>query len=237
MSNRLAPNLTETLYSKGMTLEQVGKALGLSPAAVQWRLKQAGISRRPRGYSPKPIDLAQTDNLAYILGIMVGDGYKAKHGYHHTIDLITKDKEIAESFRKALSKIGINSWIGWKHTLYKGEVRHYYRVGANSKTLYTWLNDVNIQEFALSSPESFLRGLYEAEGNLNKSIPRISMCNELIITLAKRCLEGLGFKCSTYIHPWNKSFTVHVLGGKAALHRFISTVKPCVKNGGIPSGL
>lgn len=43
---------TAALYESGMTIRQVGEALGLSDMGVTHRLENAGVPRRPTGYAP-----------------------------------------------------------------------------------------------------------------------------------------------------------------------------------------
>lgn len=74
--------------------------------------------------------LTPSSSLAYILGVIMGDGYisvyKRKEGTHYKIGLNVKEKKFALEFLSELKQIGLNPNICF-------DSKSFYRVTSNNK--------------------------------------------------------------------------------------------------------
>jgi len=157
-----------------------------------------------KGHRPltiKKVNLSPSPHLAYILGVLKGDGY-LHHSRHNKwlIGLNVKDEAFARRFMRALRGIGLNPSI----------VRHmgkYFRVYAHSKLLYEWIKSLTIkqiEDFLVDNnlEKYFLRGFYDSEGSYSVCKDRkyglkpfLSMCNtnQQLMELVRRLFNRLGF--------------------------------------------
>jgi hypothetical protein len=230
--NKISKEQLEDLYWKqGLTLREIGNKFGLSLLGVYYYMKKYGIPRRIRGYAPKPINLVKEKTLAYILGVVLGDGNKNLYGYRYTIDLNVKQKEFAASFAKAIEDIGLHTWRGYKKTNYKGESRYYHRVIVCSKSLYQWLCNVKVDEFIFKNKNNmkyFTKGIYESEGSISKRcFLLIGVSDEKLINLTRSSIEKLGFKTNVYHN--DGFYQLYLLGGKKEVKRFLWKINPSIK--------
>ena len=130
-----------------------------------------------------PVDLSPSPGLAYILGVMVGDGcgneytkkYKGKEKKSYDIKLSVLHYDFAKSFADALETIGLhpNLYLG-KQKKYRGKnEQRLWCVDAYSKTFVHFYlvfkhNAEKMREFIEKCPEGkegFIKGFYESEGH------------------------------------------------------------------------
>ncbi|GAH89689.1 unnamed protein product, partial [marine sediment metagenome] len=120
--------------------------------------------------------LTPSSSLAYIIGVIAGDGNVKKDT--NAIRLQVKDLEFAESFYSALEEIGLPPTIFRDKTLHLGGNHNHllWNVYTHSrllKELYLPLRN-NIEDakrFIKSCPHGareFVRGFYESEGDYGK---------------------------------------------------------------------
>ena len=129
------------------------------------------------------VNLNPSPELAYILGVIVGDGcvgeYTIKCGdktkKRYTVTLAVADYEFAKSFARALRKIGLHphTWKDKKVRKGRKNEQKLWHTEANSKKFVRFFlslkSDWNeFEKFVRSCPkgkEMFLRGFYESEGH------------------------------------------------------------------------
>ena len=159
------------MYYDGKTNKEIWEALKVSKAALsRWRKieklpiredrrpslsaeHKKKISKSLKGkftgkerWSYKPLKEGYeklTIDLAYIVGVMMGDGYIHKHG----IGLETKDKDFANTFKEAAER-----QFGREIKEYKGGggIIKDWRIGKEykrSKTTILRLNSITVKEF------------------------------------------------------------------------------------------
>lgn len=119
--------------------------------------------------------------LAYILGVLFGDGYifiarrenrsKIKHC---CIALQAKDKEFVQSFANCLNKeFNLNLQVKPLPKKYKGEILHYFQVYLYSRKIAQYLLETKLRvfDYLLDADEDiicqFLKGLYDSEGSVS----------------------------------------------------------------------
>jgi intein-encoded DNA endonuclease-like protein len=150
------------------------------------RISKSSISEWLRGmhspYNGRRIPslelLEPSEELAYVIGVKVGDGYtyrvrSVRKGYNYVwIGLKARDREFVEGFGRCLAKVLGSRQIRPRYVKSSGR----YVVEAESKTLYELLRKpVNLDrlrryiEHCERCVSAFLRGFAYSEGNVDKS--------------------------------------------------------------------
>jgi intein-encoded DNA endonuclease-like protein len=148
--------------------------------------------------------LKPSEELAYVIGVKVGDGYvgkksRVRKGYNEVmIGLKAKDKEFVEEFGRCLAKV-----------LGRREIRPRYRrssgryvVEVGSKTLYELLKKpVDLErlkkyiERCERCVAAFIRGFADSEGSVDKNENIIIYNTDLrLLTYVKELLRRLGIE-------------------------------------------
>jgi len=205
-------------------------------------------------------NLEMNKDLAYILGILKGDGcvYKINNSYKVTLDIT--DKRIALSFMDALRKINLNPHMLEINPSNGIGKRKKYVVNACSIKFGSWYEQLNIKELRelLREKEEvigFIKGFYESEGCISKSKSRvitdkkryeydtttisISNTNLELINLLEYLINKLGIKFSLN-GPYenNQSISKGLVkpiyrirtSRKEGIHLFMKTINPIAKN-------
>jgi intein-encoded DNA endonuclease-like protein len=115
--------------------------------------------------------LKPSEDLANVIGVVLGDGFPVETKHGCTIGLEAKDKEFVEDFGNRLGKIlGREPCKPWINARTGG-----YRTEASSKTLYELLRKPidlkRIKKYVEHCPKciaAFLRGLFDSEGHVRK---------------------------------------------------------------------
>lgn len=148
--------------------------------------------------------LKPSEELAYIIGVVAGDGYTrakpnaSKHCIDYVIGLKVVDYEFAEEFRRCLKKITGKTPpnIRWTSRGYTIEMR--------CKVLHQLLRKpLDIEklkpfiEHSVDTMSAFLRGFFDSEGpvSLNGNIS-VSNTDIQLLYYVKRLLERLGIETS-----------------------------------------
>jgi intein-encoded DNA endonuclease-like protein len=113
--------------------------------------------------------LKPSEDLAYIIGVRLGDGYTSEKSDSCIIGLKAKDKEFVEKFATCLAKV-----LGREPIRPRKDERRYV-VEVASKTLYELLRKPvdlkRIRKYVEHCPKcvaAFLRGLFDSEGYVDK---------------------------------------------------------------------
>jgi len=115
------------------------------------------------------------NDLGYLTGVMLGDGYLDKHKSHYAIRLETTDKRFAERFKESLSRLSENKiflyvWDRNTHIYTRYYSMHYYCVKNYDKKLFSKLQElkelflISKCNFDIDFMLSLLIGFYESEG-------------------------------------------------------------------------
>ena len=108
-----------------------------------------------------------SSELAYIIGVLNGDGNLYSDGHHYKIQLEVNDYEFTEIFSKNMAKV-LNKKIVKP---YWNKSNNAWRVIYTSKVFYTWYKQQNLDtlkpfiEHSKDTVAYFLRGLYDSDGN------------------------------------------------------------------------
>jgi intein-encoded DNA endonuclease-like protein len=114
--------------------------------------------------------LKPSEDLGYVIGVRLGDGYTRETSRNYIIGLGAKDKEFVEKFATCLTKVlGRRPIRLWK-------IAGKYVAEASSKTLYELLRKPvdlkRIRRYVEHCPKctaAFLRGLFDSEGYISKA--------------------------------------------------------------------
>jgi intein-encoded DNA endonuclease-like protein len=114
--------------------------------------------------------LKPSEDLAYVIGVRLGDGYTYKSGGDCFIGLKAKDKEFVEKFGRCLGNV-----LGRRPIRPRKEAEKYAAV-AVSRTLHELLKKPvdlkRIKSYVEHCPKcaaAFLRGLFDSEGHVHKA--------------------------------------------------------------------
>ena len=162
-----------------------------------------------RRYIPSIDLLRPSEELAYVIGVVLGDGYTTRErrtvkDYNDVrIGLKVKDVEFADEFARCLAKV-----LG-RHPPkpFYDKKRGRYVVVVGSKTFYELLKKpVNLDrlkkyiEHSEDCVATFLRGFADSEGSVDKSgYIRIANTDLVLLTYVKDLLQRLGV---TSTGPW-----------------------------------
>jgi intein-encoded DNA endonuclease-like protein len=125
-----------------------------------------------RRYIPSLELLKPSEDLGYVIGVRLGDGYTYEKINGHLIGLKAKDKEFVEEFGRRLANV-----LGRKpiRPIFRKDIGKYV-IEITSKTLYELLRKPidlkRIRKHVEHCPKctaAFLRGLFDSEGSVSKS--------------------------------------------------------------------
>jgi intein-encoded DNA endonuclease-like protein len=129
-----------------------------------------GVSNPIKGIGIPSLEfLKPSEDLANVIGVVLGDGTTYENGDNYIIRLGAKDKEFVEDFGRRLGNVlGREPIRPWK-------VAGKYIAEARSKTLYELLRKPvdlkRIKPYVEHCPKcaaAFLRGLFDSEGHVRK---------------------------------------------------------------------
>jgi len=247
--------LQRLYYDEELSLNEIARLYGVSRTTVIRWMNRHGIKRRNKREATKlfyrkhpevkekisekarkPINLSSSKALAYILGVLLGDGCVYKDSkWRHVIKLRVTDKAFAESFMRALREIGLNSRLDIEQR--KGYSREVYVVRAFSASFYDFYSSLSLEDIRklVSGYElDFVRGFYESEGSIGRRVdgrPRIRITNNdlELLRLVKDFMEDLGIRCFIYSHSNGRAFVLEITG-RSRVRKFLDMVKPHIKN-------
>lgn len=192
-------------------------------------------------FEPKP-----SEELAYILGVALGDGTikidESKYRYHLRLSVVSE--AFALQFYEAAKILG----FGLMKRIDKNNLQHpMYSVYVYGKPFIYWCREMRddidkVDNFLKADNEikAFIKGFYESEGsyrdragkNKNEVQIRIFNTRPEILFLIYKWLSNFGYKLSLHSEKPHKDNCklMHILSlyGKQA-ERFISDINPCTK--------
>lgn len=186
--------------------------------------------------------LSSSPSLAYILGVLLGDGcvysQSKGNGAKHWLILSTIDIAFADSFASALEAINIHSVRGTVKP--RGNRQLQYAVTGCNSLFCRWFKNLTLEHIEkrfLSDEEKikeFVRGFYESEGHTRRNY-YYSFCNtnREILELVQRLLGKLAIQ-STLHGPyhngiWRPRYNLYIPATDG--QRFISQIQPLIKRG------
>lgn len=240
-------------------MREIGEKFRCSSSTILQRMIFFGITRRSYSSAAKirckffthnfinPC-LTPSRNLAYILGVIKGDGYVyLRKGHQHGIARLKQTRAgFAESFEIALRKIGLHPHTFTyqiKTTNFSNHPKPIFDTYASSFKFVQWYKQLSLEDIESilgDNPEfikAFIKGFYESEGcdyirkRQNHQVWDLKMYgkNKELIDFVEHLLIGLGFDFKRYYQP---KADVHILvsAKRERNFRFIREIAPCIKN-------
>lgn len=163
------------LYYSGLSLSEIASRYNVGASTINCILKECGVCLRKRKYSLNEnyFDIIDTQNKAYILGLLYADGCNHIDGNTVSISLQEEDRYILD---KINSEIGSNRpllFIDYKKK--NNNYKNQYRLFIASKYICNVLNNYGMckaKSLVLNFPEClteefyphFIRGYFDGDG-------------------------------------------------------------------------
>lgn len=185
---------------------------------------------------PKEID----EDIAYMFGLLVGDGCLNNETYriemptiHYDIDILNKlVLIIKEKFGKNIQTKEI-----------PGTKSKTYRIVFHSKPFIKFLEWAgfkickaltkhtpwSVLQGTISVQKAFIRGLYDTDGGINKSCIHFTNTSERLCKEIQNILGNIGIQCTksvlredNVIENWHKAYRINITGNSA--RRFVKDI-------------
>jgi intein-encoded DNA endonuclease-like protein len=168
-------NDVHKLRKRGLSLTKIRKEIyrkyGVWIGTETIRRWLHGVSSPYNGRRIPSLELLKpSEDLANVIGVVLGDGYTYEGSYGDVIGLGAKDKEFVEDFGRHLGNV-----LGRAPIRPRKDARKYI-AEARSKTLYELLRKPvdlkRIRRYVEHCPKctaAFLRGLFDSEGYISKA--------------------------------------------------------------------
>ena len=187
------------------------------------------------------------ETLAYVLGVLKGDGCVYKHARSYRICLDVTDKNFSLTFYKALRKIGLNPFIKERMpTNGVGRLKKHIVI-AHSKLFGEWYKNISISELEKilnvnGKIISFLSGFYESEGQIYRhksgSISLYIHNTDLnLLTLVQQLSAKLNlnfkiygpYKNTNQLSKNKKSLYILSMHSTENCSKFLQLIRPSIK--------
>jgi intein-encoded DNA endonuclease-like protein len=208
------------MYLNGNSTTEIGKMANVSSRYVNMVLTENNIEKRPFGHWKRQYQLKEnyfktwSNNMAYILGFFVADGFVSKD--QQTIGFSQKDKSILEQIR---------SELGSNQPLYINERTGVYMLHFNSKIMKRDLIemhgilphkslDVKLPYVPEKYLNHFMRGYFDGDGNIYSRGYTVSFVGGSLefMTAVLNLLDKHGYK--PYLTKKGKHFRLYISGRK-----------------------
>jgi len=231
---------------EGWSINKIARECGVGWSTIWYWGKKLGIPLQKSDMGTKQYpDLSPSPELAYILGVIDGDGCVSGH---NDIRLGTKDYEFAQEFRRALKAIGLRANVNKKSYWNKNLKRQYHgwRCYANSAAFVRWYRGLAQEQkgrIVEQFPEQYLKGFFESEGtytihtNGSANVVFSNTDYELLL-MVQRLLTMLGYESNIHESKFKGHFSgkektkysLNLLGSSEEKHEFIRKLNPVIKN-------
>jgi len=176
---KLAPLLPKRTW---LAILQRGRGCGLNrrnggyflALREPWNKGKKGLRGTIRNFP----DLSPSHELAYIIGVMLGDGHLHYNGSNYEVELGAKDRCFVEEFSRCLTKIMKRDK---PYPLWKWKHQEAFTTRATSKFLFHFLKDYRgIKSVIDVFPADFIRGFADSEGHVahkTRTLVSVGMSN------------------------------------------------------------
>src|SRR5271157_2098874 len=179
-----------------------------------------------------------SDELAYILGVMKGDGSAYAIQEQKIIQLEAKERAFVESFNNELAQLLHSRPMAIEYL----PLHHTYRIRKTSKVFFDWYvsrTRSEIEAIAMNYPLPFIRGFYESEGSVGRygkngkcSFLRIMNTDPSLIYLVSAIMNQLSFRHTVKKTNRPNHRTLHWIRmyERGNILSFLETIRPAIKN-------
>jgi len=202
-------------------------------------------------YIIKP-NLHMSCDLAYILGVIYGDGYVYRNNNEYIVGLHVVNRVFIEEFRGRLASIGLHPskvYESIEQTSINGHSYQtkMYRVVAGSNMFGDFVKQLSYNDLytlLLINKKfiySFLKGIFESEGTVHEngmhglSLVILYNTDKDLIELTNNLLKYLGYSCSVLINKKEsknrkRCYYVNITGGSKKKLELLKALNPVIKN-------
>lgn len=235
--------LEQLYYEQMLTMDEIADTYGVGESTVCRTMEKLGLERRKHTAHIRPI-LEPSEDLAYVLGVLLGDGYcfEPKNLQTHVIGMECTSKRFVKSFKKALEKIGLNpSFLKPRYRTNTFGKNVFYGVKAHSKVFGEWFLNLTQREIrdnlkTRGMKLAFLRGFYESEG-CTYILDKIYGSRAIVMTNSNLELLNLiadlmgyfGYKTSIYKKTTSECHDLWIQGSTERKEVFLGELNPCIK--------
>lgn len=191
------------------------------------------------------LNLSPSKNLAYVLGVCLGDGWVNKPSRQdNRIGLESTDKEFIVSFRNSLREVGLNPYgIGSRKR--KDRSRTWF-VNTSNKWFCQWFHKLSYKDLRKLLEKNhfkkeFVRGFYESEGTFDRNGSRwrlrIYNTDSDLLSFVGELIKELGYETriteekTSYI---DQIFDLRVTRGTNIV-KFLREINPCISRKSLTS--
>lgn len=224
LTNRDILSLKE-LYDSGLSSWEIAKKFNTGHSNILYHLKKLNFKTRNRSSAAKegvkagrivikknliPKSLKLNEDLAYILGVLAGDGYMDYNDKRrtHSIGLSAIDKEFVEKFRETLFNFfKIRSSQEFRKSR-REKWNDQYVTRLCSKEACDFINSIGqfkkgnwlvpdmIKNADTEIKSAFIKGFFDSEGEIDKQIGRVGATSINLEGLEeiKKILESMGIR-------------------------------------------
>jgi intein-encoded DNA endonuclease-like protein len=234
------PNQIVRDYQSGRTLPQLVREYNIPYTTLHDNLQEI-IKLRDKSSGKVQVNLTNSKELWYVIGVLFGDGSAYSYRHHQCknakffrIELDCKDREFADEFFKCCKAIGLHPFL----TTRKSETTKQgfqWKVYTNSKTFVEWFEKFKLTYRAIPTlPKkykiAFIRGVFDSEGCKYKNSAKITNTKVWWIGLVREILNSLGFETSAYYteNGFCKKYDISILGGKLKVREFLTLVNSSI---------
>lgn len=216
-------------WTSNKSLRQIARVYGTSDMTIIRWMKSYGIARRNKSAAAKlwlssrearmklrkKFIARPSETLAYVLGVLLGDGFVCRNNsYVYQVGLDVQNETFAKKFFLALTKISLNPFIFQ-------DSKKIHRVRANSANFYEWYKSLDLNQVVSliqGYEKQFVRGFYESEGYVGvhrgsgRSYIQISNTRRELLTLTQDILFKWNIKSRIYGLNKNEYFRLTIWG-------------------------
>lgn len=191
------------LYNEGFSFVELGKIFGKTSSSINHVFKTRGIKSRTvqenslikNQLSPDYFERIDSEEKAYILGLLYADGWNSVKGREVGIELRDYDLDILEKIQKS---IGGNTKLNKIVQKYNGQIKYAYRLYSqkycedlaklgcvpNKSLVLKFPTEEQVPKHLISH---FIRGYFDGDGSVSKYAKNIKVnftgCTNFITSL------------------------------------------------------
>lgn len=230
------------MYSKGVTVDDIVKKYRVSEQTIYGVLKLRDVRLLDYGEHSKIytlnehyFDVIDTDNKAYVLGLLYADGCNTETSI--TLSLKSCDKHILESINNELSSNRPLKFLPYSQQ--NSNWSDQYRLTITNKYMAMQLSKLGMvknKSLILTFPEwidddlipSFVRGYMDGDGSIERNECRVNLISteQFCVKVAEILNKKLGIHCGVYKCRKNSKTTTRMMqiAGRNQVKKFLDYI-------------
>jgi intein-encoded DNA endonuclease-like protein len=176
------------LRKEGLGKRRIAQLLGISELTVSEWLHRGAVPPCVRHLHPRHINLEPSEELAFLVGAVMGDGSIILDEDYWRVVVASKDLEFLEAVNECLKELR-----GRTYPIHKDKHCGVYRIAFCSVEFAEYMHERRFLKCIEEYPEAFIRGAFDAEATVNLNgnwlyiIFRVK--SKEFANFVKKCLE------------------------------------------------